>query len=103
MMYFCTPLQLKTVQALPEAIFQVSIWRAGILSGDEDSSSMGGLSPAEALFISVGITMVSLLKCLYLVYDGAVQRGVSPWTHARQIVNLGIGFTPYLSGFVNWL
>jgi len=55
------------LEALPEAIFQVSIWRAGILSGDDDSSSFGGLSPSEALFVSVGITMVSLLKCLYLV------------------------------------
>lgn len=78
------------LEALPESIFQLSIWKAGLLTSKDTDVNL--------LYVSIGISCASLFKCCYLVWDGASKRNVGMREHAWQILTLGVGFTPYISG-----
>lgn len=78
------------LEALPESMFQLYVWKTGLLDSEDMDPNI--------LYVSIGISCGSLLKCLYLVWDGAQKRNVRMQEHAWQILTLGAGFTPFISG-----
>ena len=76
-------------EAIPQSLFQMAVWKGYSIALSVDQT---------LLEFSIAMSFFSLMKNVWFVRAGAKENDVGFFEHVRQIIAVGVGFVPYISG-----